>query len=429
MNPDFSISIPFLLGALKNNFGKALLTLLAVLSLAVLAIIFLPRSYLSEAIVFVRLGRESVSLDPIATTGQTVQVLESRESEVNSIRDMLTSRSLMEAIVDRMGADVVLGDEDIPEEFNPEKILPEDDFVKSPRQKAIQMLIEEVYVLSERKSSILKIGLQASSPELAKRIMEVYLDCYKELHTIAHQTPESNDFFEKQTGLVQEEWKGLMSKLQNLKKQAGVVTVEGAQDILKSQINETQLQYLRVESQRSSIEAKYKTLERMIENPLHVRNLRDELLEAGSDLASMDAESKEIRSQLKKLKAKAQQLNRDEVKIRQLEQDVAVAANNYTQYREAREQTRIEAALLSRQFTNVKVIQEPSFVPKSVGPKKKLIAAAGLVAAFSGAFLVAVLSEIFFGGPSAPTGGTRSLGNPTNPGLRESQELVPNANA
>lgn len=51
MNPDFSISIPFLLGALKNNFGKALLTLLAVLSLAVLAIIFLPRSYLSEAIV------------------------------------------------------------------------------------------------------------------------------------------------------------------------------------------------------------------------------------------------------------------------------------------------------------------------------------------------------------------------------------------
>ena len=154
MNPDFSI--PFIIGAIKNNLGKALLTFLLVLSLAASAIIFLPRTYISEAIIFVRLGRESVSLDPTATTGSTVQVLESRESEVNSIRDMLTSRAVMEAIVDKMGANVVLGDEDIPDEFMESENLPEDDYVKSPRQKAIQMLTEEIFVISERKSSVLK---------------------------------------------------------------------------------------------------------------------------------------------------------------------------------------------------------------------------------------------------------------------------------
>ena len=429
MNTDFNISIPFLIGALRNNFGKALLTLLAVLTLAILAIFFLPRSYLSETIVFVRLGRESVSLDPTATTGSTVQVLESRESEVNSIRDMLTSRSLMELIVDTMGADVVLGDEDLPDEFNPEKILPEEDFVKSPRQEAIQMLTEEVYVISERKSSVLKIGVEASSPHLARRIMEVYLDCYKSIHTAAHQTPESNEFFEQQSEVLRDQWKSLMGELRDLKKQAGVVSIDGAQDILKAQVSETQLQYMNVESQRSSVAAKHAAIERMIENPLNVRSLRDQLTEAGADLASLEAESKEVRGQLAQLKAKAVQLNRDEVKIRQLEQEVAVAASNYTQYRELHEQTRIEAELLSNKFSNVKVIQDPSFIPKSVGPKKKLIAVAGLVAGFSSAFLVAILYEIFYGGPSAPAGRTRVVGNPGNPGLREGQDLIPNANA
>ena len=427
MNPEFEISIPFLLGAIKNNLGKALLTLLATLSLAAMAITFLPRTYLSEAVVFVRLGRESVSLDPTATTGSTVQVLESRESEVNSIRDMLTSRAVMEAIVDTMGPEVVLGNEGIPEEFTASISSPEDDFVGSPRQQAIQMLIEEIYVLSERKSSVLKVGVQASSPQLAQRILQVYLDCYKSVHTIAHQTPESNKFFENQSTLLQVQWKNLMSKLQNSKKRAGVVSVEGAQDILKAQISETELQFSKVEGQRSSVDAKFKMLERMIENPLNARALREELIEAGSDLASLEAESNELKNQLTQLKNKAEKLNRDEVEIRQLEQEVIVAQENYKQYRELHEQTRIEAALLSSKFTNVKVIQDPSFVPKSVGPKKKILAAAGLVAGFSGAFLVAIAWEIFFGGPSAPTGRTRGFGSPVNPGVRE--ELVPNANA
>ena len=129
MNP---ISLPFLFNAIKNNIGKAILTFLLTMVLASLAIIYLPREYRSEAIIFVRLGRESVSLDPTATTGSTVSVLESRDNEVNSIRDMLTSRALLESVVDQMGPDVVLGDADIPDELITDHEPVEDDFVKSP---------------------------------------------------------------------------------------------------------------------------------------------------------------------------------------------------------------------------------------------------------------------------------------------------------
>lgn len=42
---------------------------LFVISMAVLAILFDPRSYISEARVLVQVGRESVGIDPTASTG------------------------------------------------------------------------------------------------------------------------------------------------------------------------------------------------------------------------------------------------------------------------------------------------------------------------------------------------------------------------
>ena len=427
MNPDFSLSVPFVIGAIKNNIGKALITLLATLTLCALAIIFLPRSYLSEAIVFVRLGRESVSLDPTATTGSTVQVLESRESEVNSIRDMLQSRAILEAVVDTMGPEVVLGDADLPAEFTHTKIAPEDDVERSPRQQAIKMLWQEIFVYSERKSSVLKVGVRASSPQLAQRILQVYLDCYQTMHTNAHQTPESNEFFANQSTVLRTQWKELMLKLQESKKEAGVVSIEGAQDVLKAQMVETQTQLMEAESQIKSTNAKLKKLEQNSENPLNFKKLRDLVLETGASLASMEAESDILKAQMEELQGSSTRLNNNEVKIRQLEQEVAVAESNYSQYRELHEQTRIEAALLSGKFTNVKIIQDPSFIPKAVSPRKRIIAAAGLFAGFTGAFLVAIFSEIFYGRSSSPS--SARFGSPSNAGRRESHEMIPNANA
>ena len=46
------------------------------MSIAVLYITFCPKTYTSEAKLFVRVGRESVSLDPTATTGQVITLQE-----------------------------------------------------------------------------------------------------------------------------------------------------------------------------------------------------------------------------------------------------------------------------------------------------------------------------------------------------------------
>ena len=71
------------------------------------AILLYPKKYTSEAKLFVRVGRGSASLDP-SVVGKTISIQESRESEMNSIVDMLGSRGLAEKVVDKIGADRVL---------------------------------------------------------------------------------------------------------------------------------------------------------------------------------------------------------------------------------------------------------------------------------------------------------------------------------
>src|SRR4051794_28425887 len=73
------------------------------------AITFLgPKSYTSEAKIFVRLGRESASMDPTATMRNVVMVQESREYEINSVFEMLRSREIMINVVRQFGSEVVL---------------------------------------------------------------------------------------------------------------------------------------------------------------------------------------------------------------------------------------------------------------------------------------------------------------------------------
>ena len=417
MSTQTPFSIQTLLKAPLNHKYKAMLAFLIPVAAAIAAAMTLPKTYQSDAMIFVRLGRESVSLDPTANTGSTVSVLESRESEVNSIRDMLYSSRLVEMVVDRIGPEMVLGDLPlglVPDTFTD---LPESDSKDSPRQKAIEFLTEKRYVIAARKSAVLVASVEASSPELAQKILEVYLDAYKQMHSIAHQTPESNRFFADQTKLLQEQWKSAMGQLRDEKETAGLVSIEGMQDNLKNQTNATESRLLEVERELMATQGKLDALKKMASKPMNARGTREDLQESQANLASLVGERESLKKAKKDLLQRAAKLNRDEVKIRQLEEQVALAKNNYSQYQELHEQTRIEDALLSSKFTNVRVVQEPSYMPKPVGPKKSVIGAAGLFAGLTGAVLISVLFEFFIGKSSRRRPPSQQS---TNPGSESS---------
>ena len=347
--------------------------------------------------IFVKLGRETVSLDPTATTGSTISVLESRDNEINSIRDMLYSRGIIEQVVDRIGPEVVLGDAELTDEVKTRDRFSGKDSLNSPRQKAIKALIQDTYVISSRKSSVLILNAEAPSPELAQRILKEYLEVYQAMHTDAHQTPESNNFFKEQSRLLRGQWKESMKALQIAKEDAGVVSIEGARENLKEQTNAIQSSLMSVTSRFASTEAKLEKYKFLVSrNPLDRARVVQERLEAQGDLSAMATQKKTLTAQLGELLDRAAKLNRDEVMIGQLEKAVELSATNYAQYQELYEQSRIDEALHSSRFTNVRVVQEPSYIPKAVSPKKSLIAIAGLIAATTGAILTALFFELFW---------------------------------
>ena len=392
-----SFSLWTFVSALRNHWLAAALVFLATSALAVLAMIFLPKSYSSEAMIFVKLGRETVSLDPTATTGSTISVLDTRDNEINSIRDMLYSRGIAEKVVDRIGPDVVLGDAELTDEVKESPEFPEKDFRNSPRQKAIKAIIDDTYVISARKSSVLVLNAEASSPELAQRILTEYLNVYQTMHTTAHQTPESNEFFKEQSRLLHSQWQESKKALQIAKEDAGVVSIEGTRENLKEQTHAIETTLMTVNSNLSATRAKLKKFKSMVDkNPIQRQRIGPDFIEARTELSAMAAQKKSLENQLGELLDRAAKLNRDEVTISQLEKEVQLTSDSVSQYKVLFEQTRIGEELHSSQFTNVRVVQEPSFVPKAVSPKKSLIAAAGLVAATTGAMLIALFLELFW---------------------------------
>src|SRR5438552_16641430 len=74
---------------------------------ALIGTLLMPRSYYSEARLFVRFGREN-QVDPTASGGQMVALYESRESEINSLIEILKSRAIFDRVVEELSPEFVL---------------------------------------------------------------------------------------------------------------------------------------------------------------------------------------------------------------------------------------------------------------------------------------------------------------------------------
>src|SRR6187399_1875475 len=92
---------------LARHWLKAGCTVIAVANLTLFGALYMPRSYFSEARLFVRFGREN-QVDPTAAGGQMVSLYESRESEINSLIEILKSRTTFDRVVSELGPQFIL---------------------------------------------------------------------------------------------------------------------------------------------------------------------------------------------------------------------------------------------------------------------------------------------------------------------------------
>jgi uncharacterized protein involved in exopolysaccharide biosynthesis len=285
------------MGVFYRHKGKMAIAFCAILALFVGGLIVFPRSYTSEARLFVRLGKESVSLDPTATMHETISVNESRESEINSELEILRSRALLEDVVAQLGADEVLADGPASEAGWMDSLkLPVEaastwlNGSVSADEKAVTKLEKSISITSPRKSSVLIVKCKASDPRKAQLILDSFVGAYQVRHGKANRTAGSYDFFVTQAKLVDEQLAEAKQELRDAKSEDGVASIEGQRLNVETQANAIEVAILENQRELSSAEAKVAALKRTL-SELPEKQLAEE---SQVPSAAVDAMRKEL---------------------------------------------------------------------------------------------------------------------------------------
>jgi polysaccharide biosynthesis protein PslE len=467
---------------LKRHPKKSFVTFCALMSLSIAVLILLPRTYESESLLFVRVGRESVTLDPTVTTGQIIALNESRESELNSILEVLKSRAIMERVVDRLGPQAILlppSEGNSAESSNPLKdslasavntvaqwLEPTGPL--SEREKAIQTLSKNAAIYNKQKSNVISVTYKARSPKQAQTIVTALVDEYMSEHQRIHATAGSHSFFMEQETVYREKLDAAQQELTAAKNEMGLASLEGKRQLIEDRIKKITTEQLSVQTSISASSARIASLENLIsdlpsritsqevdgmpnvagdnmrqqlyvleiqekellskytkEHPLviaaqqkvldakqimgeqaesrtyattavnpAVQKLQVELLVEKAAGEALQARLGNLEHEYIVAQADLKEMNSHELKLNELNRELALAEANYQVYASKLEEARIQQSLDDEHISNLNVSQPATFVEKPVSPKKAIVLVAGLLMSCVGALCMAILAEM-----------------------------------
>ncbi len=228
---------------------KAFAFAASVVALATLVILYAPRKYRSEARMFLQVGRESIGLDPTATTGKTIALQQAgRDSEVATAIEVAGSRAILEKAVDRLTPEVVLGETGseaaAPSPLADAVLTPLRKFagaVKSidpisNREEAIIQIERNLEVDAEHESTVVVLTYDAETAELAQRVLSAVVDAYREEHVRLHRTSGSRPFFEQQRNDLERQLVDAENALRDAKNRMGVGSIESRRSTLENRL-------------------------------------------------------------------------------------------------------------------------------------------------------------------------------------------------
>lgn len=271
---------------------KVVIFFLAAVFIITFVTFILPEIYVSEARLLVRLGRESVALDPTVTTNQYVSVFQSREQEINSEIEILRSRELAEMVIDKIGADIILSK---PDEITaddstttgaarntvretrkrvrsltskPAHVLAQVDLLDEleERDRAILEIINNLNIEVGKQSNIISLSYEAKSAYLAHLVVEEMIDAYLEKHIEVYAPKGSYEFFTDQTTSLQKQLEETERNLVDLKNKTGVASLDEQRTNILERIHTIQGQIDTNSSERAATDSKVRELEQILDS-------------------------------------------------------------------------------------------------------------------------------------------------------------------
>lgn len=248
-----------------------------------------PEIYQSNAKLLLTLGRESVALDPTASTGKVVNVTQFRDVEINSELEILKNRDLAEEIVDRLGVEAILKrpDEILLGETSQTGIARDAmrktrkefrDLISKPglflakidigdtlkkHDKAVVRLMNNLTVNVQKTNNIISISYDAQSPQLAHSVIVELIDSFLEKHMEVHYSKGTYDFFIDQTDKLRNELKDTEKSLTDLKSKTGIASLDEQRTIILTRIGDLQREIDQNNALMAATRAKVQSLKKI----------------------------------------------------------------------------------------------------------------------------------------------------------------------
>jgi len=280
---------------------RILFTQAAIAALCLAVLLYWPRSYRSEARIFLQLGREEVSIDPTAAVGQTISVQQSdREDEIATAIDVIKGRGLIGKVVQDLSPEVVLGyvkygepgqKSEVTSKFK-ELLGSIVTYVRqidpmSDSERAVMDIESNMKVQSERKSEVIAIEFESETPQLARLVVDRIVNKYKEEHTRLHRTEGSQSFFDDQQLLLETALSNATELLRLAKNRIGVASINGHRDTLEARIREVSQNASETERNFKEIEARIATIRtQLIQTPGRIASMMVDKANYAADLQS-----------------------------------------------------------------------------------------------------------------------------------------------
>ncbi len=257
--------------AVTRYWRRALAVFVVGAVLALNGTILMPRTYYSEARLFVRFGREN-QVDPTASGGTMVALYESRESEINSLIEILRSRAILDRVVEELSPEYVLygkaaargsgfGARGSGNKNQESRVR---DLTSKAHQLAVLRLSKSLSIAAPRKSNIITLACKAHRPDIAQEIVAKLVAVYLEEHVRVHRSPGSYEFFEEQAQRSLVAWQKAAGELRELKDRLGIVTIDGKRKNLETQIADIDTKLLANQADLKTSRAKIAALEGLI---------------------------------------------------------------------------------------------------------------------------------------------------------------------
>jgi len=247
------------------------------------ALLLLPRTYASEAKLNMRVGRESVGLDPSATTSPTLTMQKTQEEEVNSALELLNSRTLCELIVDEIGVAAVL-DGRLPNpdgktnasgnSFGITSIISNAmdglltlSGVRDPigdRERAITKLGSSIQTHAPKKSTSLSLSARAKTPAMAQAIVQSLSKHFIDRHVQSSITDGSLEFFTAESLQAETKLNELLETRATLMKQNQLASIDSRREMLTKQQSEVETHLLAALANRKEAEARIADLKELV---------------------------------------------------------------------------------------------------------------------------------------------------------------------